>query len=795
MGRGLAGRLYGEIQNILEDERSSGNSELSIHEIVSMLRDRFSAYSRMKIGPLTKLVVSSLEKIEKKEGNEILSLGVAGASESEAQQDSSDNESKAIEHPDANILNNSLRSFYQVNNELMEEIQNIPEVDDESGKIVKEVIKSTPQSKRKRRFPRINEDSRHKKRVSGGSGNENDSFGSDRQVTSSIRYSDIGGLQDVMKEVREMVEPALLHPEIYKHLGVSAPVGLLLHGPPGTGKTILTHAVAGELGVKFIKVAAPEIVSGMSGESEAKLRNLFIEAMESAPCLLFLDEIDAITPKRENAGKEMERRIVAQLLNSMDDLGSSDSPVIVIGATNRPDALDPALRRAGRFEKEVIVGIPDEKGRQQILEVMAKKMKLEGDFDFVSLARRTPGFVGADLSSLTKEAASIAVQRVYEDVVRSALGDGKCVSDTLKDFREPLSDEQLAPLCIRMEDFEKALCRVQPSSKREGFATTPDVNWENIGALENLRKELNQSIVLPILAPEIYSSVGLSTPAGVLLFGPPGCGKTLVAKAIANQSRASFISVKGPELLNKFVGESERSVRQLFQRARASAPCIIFFDELDALCPKRGSGGSERGDSVSERVVNQLLTEMDGLEGRKSVFVVAATNRPDIIDPAMLRPGRLDKLCYVPLPDINGRHSILIAQTTRTPLSPDVDLLRIAADARTEGYSGADIASLVREASLIALDESIPNLSEALSDVDSLFANSGSKLLISNSEAIPTKVTMTHFLKALDKVRPSVSEKQRFKYDKLQHILCRSRAIVQDEEVAVQEESELVMKR
>jgi ribosome biogenesis ATPase len=373
----------------------------------------------------------------------------------------------------------------------------------------------------------------NKKRKSPGSGVEGKS-GSKQQKTSewssyvtkpNVSYEDVGGLEKTLQEIRELVEPALLHPEIFEHLGVSAPTGVLLHGPPGCGKTLLVHAIAGELNVNFLKVAAPEIVSGMSGESEAKVRSLFEEAIKSQPCLLFLDEIDAITPKRENAGKEMERRIVAQLLNSMDELAITRAAVIVVGATNRPDSLDSALRRSGRFEREVLVGIPDEAARSRILQKLSSKMRLEGEFDFDEIARTTPGFVGADLASLTKEAASIAVRRVYQEITDASSRSD--VSDKLKDMQEPLTEEQMAPLCVRMDDFIDAQKVIQPSSKREGFATIPDVSWEEIGGLETLQKQLHLSVVLPITSPKLFSSVGLSSPAGVLLFGPPGCGKTV----------------------------------------------------------------------------------------------------------------------------------------------------------------------------------------------------------------------------------------------------------------------------
>uniref|UniRef100_A0A8C2T5J7 Nuclear VCP like n=1 Tax=Coturnix japonica TaxID=93934 RepID=A0A8C2T5J7_COTJA len=493
------------------------------------------------------------------------------------------------------------------------------------------------------------------------------------------------------------------HPEVYLHLGVVPPRGFLLHGPPGCGKTLLAQAIAGELELPMLKVAATEMVSGVSGESEQKLRELFDQAVLNAPCVLFIDEIDAITPKREVASKDMERRIVAQLLTCLDDLNNAaaTAQVLVIGATNRPDSLDPALRRAGRFDREICLGIPDEAAREKILQTLCRKLKLPESFDFLHLAHLTPGYVGADLMALCREAAMCTVNRV---LIKTEKQQGKYMQaggnateesmgieteipvkeneelqrllDLLKE-QDPLPEEQLQKLCIEMNDFIVALSSVQPSAKREGFVTIPDVTWADIGALEDVREELTMAILAPVRNPEQFKALGLTTPAGVLLAGPPGCGKTLLAKAVANESGLNFISVKGPELLNMYVGESERAVRQVFQRARNSAPCVIFFDEVDALCPRR----SDRESGASVRVVNQLLTEMDGLENRQQVFIMAATNRPDIIDPAILRPGRLDKTLYVGLPPPEDRFAILKTITkdgTRPPLDADVNLEEIA---------------------------------------------------------------------------------------------------------------------
>ena len=529
---------------------------------------------------------------------------------------------------------------------------------------------------------------------------------------------------------------------------------------------MLANAIAGELQIPFLKVSAPEIVSGMSGESEAKIRNLFKDAIANAPSIIFIDEIDAILSKRDNASKEMEKRIVAQLLSCLDDLTlekTGGKPVIVIGATNRPDSLDLALRRAGRFDREISLGIPDEKARLQILHILAKKLKLEGgmeNFDFQTIAHNTPGYVGADLKALINESAVVAIHRIFSDVVfGSKLVPQTCemdevkrrtiVSEALRNMKEPLTEEQLASLSVTMDDFTKALKRVQPSAKREGFATVPNVTWEDIGALSEIREELRMAIMGPIKDPESYKRVGLSAPAGVLLYGPPGCGKTLLAKAISNDSGANFISIKGPELLNKFVGESERAVRQVFSRAAASSPCVIFFDEMDALCPKRDNESSSQS---SERVVNQLLTEMDGLESRGNVFVIAATNRPDMIDPAMLRPGRLDKLLYVKLPNEQERISVLNTIARKTPMASDVNLEEIAR--LCENFSGADLAALVREAATCCLKEA---LQKGEKNLESLI------------------VRRDHFKVALQKVPPSVSAKDLKIYDKIANSLRTSR--------------------
>lgn len=528
-----------------------------------------------------------------------------------------------------------------------------------------------------------------------------------------MSLADLGGLDDVIQSLGDLLILPMTRPQVFVSSNVQPPRGVLLHGPPGCGKTMIANAFAAELGVPFIPISAPSIVSGMSGESEKALREHFEEARRLAPCLIFIDEIDAITPKRESAQREMEKRIVAQLLTCMDDLAldkTDGKPVIVLAATNRPDSLDAALRRGGRFDKEINMTVPSEPVREQILRALTRKMRLADDLDFKTLAKRTPGFVGADLNDLVSTAGAAAIKR-YLELLKSNSGEEMDIEDLddlnpkVKELRRlinhaketPIGDETQTVL-VSNADFFTALPKIQPSSKREGFATIPDTTWADIGALGGIREELNTAIVEAIKSPELYANVGITAPTGVLLWGPPGCGKTLLAKAVANESRANFISVKGPELLNKFVGESERAVRQVFVRARSSVPCIIFFDELDALVPRRDDALSE----ASARVVNTLLTELDGLgSSRQGIYVIAATNRPDIIDPAMLRPGRLETLLYVSLPNPLERVEILQTLVRKLPIEFNEDMRRLAEEC--EGFSGADLGSLLRRAGYSAI--------------------------------------------------------------------------------------------
>ncbi|KAJ9473024.1 putative AAA domain-containing protein C16E9.10c [Diplonema papillatum] len=570
-------------------------------------------------------------------------------------------------------------------------------------------------------------------------------------TTPNSTLEDIGGVRKVLEQLNELVGFPLAHPELFTLLGTEPISGILIHGPPGTGKTRLCHALAHALGVPFFALNGPEVVSGVSGDSEARLRSLFNEAAAAAPALMLLDEVDAIAGKREDAGKAMEARIVSQLQTCMDDLGhhwkKTGKAVMVLAATNRPEVIEPALRRSGRFDREIGLGIPSLTDRIEILTVLTRGLRMAPDVDLRELGFLTPGFVGADLHAIVKEASMICMKHIRNVIVTTHMASTQASpteeSGVVKrvPIPEGLDIEEMA--FVSAEHFRVAVTRVQPSSMREGFSTIPDVEWADVGALEDIRSEMERWVQLPIRYPVLYKRMGLGQPAGLLLFGPPGCGKTLVAKAIAHEAAANFISVKGPELLNKYVGESERAVRMVFARGRASAPCVLFFDELDALAPRRGLDRSTPG---AERLVNQLLTEMDGVEGRDQVFVIAATNRVDMIDPAMLRPGRFDKVLYVPLPDKSQRESVLRTLCRKTPLHPDVDLRKIALDSRCTGLSGADLKGLVREA--------------AMSAVCKVFRSSSAT---ATEDAL---VTQEDFEFAVANVRASVSEEERAHYEK-----------------------------
>ncbi|WP_456468288.1 CDC48 family AAA ATPase, partial [Archaeoglobus sp.] len=485
-----------------------------------------------------------------------------------------------------------------------------------------------------------------------------------KRAVPDVTYEDIGGLKRELRLVREMIELPLKHPELFQRLGIDPPKGVLLYGPPGTGKTLIAKAVANEVDAHFITISGPEIMSKYYGESEQRLREIFEEAKENAPAIIFIDEIDSIAPKREEVTGEVERRVVAQLLALMDGL-EARGQVIVIGATNRPDSLDPALRRPGRFDREIEIGVPDKEGRKEILEIHTRKMPLAEDVDLEELAELTNGFVGADLEALCKEAAMHALRRVIPEIDIEA---------------EEIPAELIENLKVTREDFMEALKNIEPSAMREVLVEVPNVRWEDIGGLDHAKQELMEAVEWPLKYPDVFKAANIKPPRGILLFGPPGTGKTLLAKAVANESNANFISVKGPELLSKWVGESEKHVREMFRKARQVAPCVLFFDEIDSLAPRRGGIGDSH---VTERVVSQLLTELDGMEELKDVVVIAATNRPDMIDPALLRPGRIERHIYIPPPDKEARVEIFKIHLRGKPLADDVNIEELAE--RTEG--------------------------------------------------------------------------------------------------------------
>ncbi len=502
-----------------------------------------------------------------------------------------------------------------------------------------------------------------------------------------VSYEDIGGLRNEVVKVREMIELPMKHPELFDRLGIEAPKGVLLHGPPGTGKTLLAKAVASETNANFITISGPEIMGKYYGESEERLRQIFEEAEKNAPSIVFIDEIDSIAPKREEVTGEVEKRVVAQLLSLMDGM-TSRGKVVVIAATNRPDALDPALRRPGRFDREIEIGVPDQEGRLEVLQIHTRGMPLAEDVDLQKLASSTHGFVGADLQALAKEAAMRSLRRILPEIDLE---------------KQSVPAEILSKIIVTMTDFQGALTEVEPSAMREVLVEVPNVHWSDIGGLSEVKKELEESVEWPLKYRDVFEYAHTKPAKGILLYGPPGTGKTLLAKAIANESEANFISVKGPELLSKWVGESERSVREIFHKARQAAPSIIFMDELDSLVPTRGGGPSDS--QVTERVISQILTELDGLEELRDVVIIGATNRPDMIDPALLRPGRFDKLLYVPTPSLEARKEILSIHLKGKPLKKDISISGLAAS--TEGYSGADIQSVVDTAAMLAIREYI----------------------------------------------------------------------------------------
>ncbi|WP_338501943.1 CDC48 family AAA ATPase [Sphingomonas kaistensis] len=538
-----------------------------------------------------------------------------------------------------------------------------------------------------------------------------------------VTYDDLGGMRDTIDALREMVELPLRHPELFQRLGVDPPKGVLLHGPPGTGKTRLARAVANESDAQFFHIAGPEIMGSAYGESEKKLRELFEEAGQAAPSIIFIDEIDSIAPKRDQVSGEAEKRLVAQLLTLMDGLEPRQN-LVVIAATNRPEAIDEALRRPGRFDREIVVGVPDEAGRREILGIHTRGMPLAEGVDLDGLARRTYGFVGADLAALTREAALESVRRIMPEL---NLADGS------------IPTEVLDKLSVLTTDFDNALKRVQPSAMREVMVQVPTVGWDDVGGLDQAAAKLKEGIELPLKHAEAFKRLGIRPAKGFLLYGPPGTGKTLLAKAAARESEANFIAIKSSDLLSKWYGESEQQIARLFQRARQVAPTVIFIDEMDSLVPARGGGMGEP--QVTERVVNTILAEMDGLEELQGVVLIGATNRPNLIDPALLRPGRLDELVYVGPPDVAGRRRILAIHAKNMPLAADVDLEALAR--RTERFTGADLEDLTRRAGLTALRRDLSN----------------------------TEVTMADFEAALTETRASVTPEMLAEYERIQDTL------------------------
>lgn len=573
----------------------------------------------------------------------------------------------------------------------------------------------------------------------------------DEERADDVGYDDIGGCRKQLAQIRELVELPLRHPQLFKSVGVKPPRGVLMYGPPGSGKTLIARAVANETGAFFFLINGPEIMSKLAGESESNLRKAFEEAEKNAPAIIFIDEVDSIAPKREKTNGEVERRIVSQLLTLMDGL-KSRAHVVVIAATNRPNSIDPALRRFGRFDRELDIGVPDETGRLEILRIHTKNMKLDENVDLESIARETHGFVGADLAQLCTEAA---LQCIREKMDVIDLDD-----DTIE-------AEVLDSLAVTQAHFKFALGTSNPSALRETAVEVPNVTWDDIGGLTKVKQELQETVQYPVEHPEMFEKYGMSPSKGVLFYGPPGSGKTLLAKAIANECQANFISIKGPELLTMWFGESESNVREVFDKARQSAPCVLFFDELDSIARARGSSAGDAG-GAGDRVINQILTEIDGVGVKKNVFVIGATNRPDILDPAIMRPGRLDQLVYIPLPDEESRVQIFNAALKKSPVAEDVSLQKLAT--ALEGYSGADITEICQRACKLAIREAIFKEQEA------------EKRKLENPNAMDEEeedpvpfITRAHFEEAMQYARRSVTDADVRKYEMFAQKLQTSR--------------------
>ena len=614
----------------------------------------------------------------------------------------------------------------------------------------------------------------------------------DEERLDDVGYDDIGGVRKQLAQIRELVELPLRHPQLFKSIGVKPPRGILMFGPPGSGKTLIARAVANETGAFFFLINGPEIMSKLAGESESNLRKAFEEAEKNSPAIIFIDEIDAIAPKREKTQGEVERRIVSQLLTLMDGL-KSRAHVVVIGATNRPNSIDGALRRFGRFDREVDIGVPDENGRLEVLRIHTKNMKLHDDVDLEQLAKvrepartasarplcalarpldrslsrarplrrtarapgaqETHGYVGADVAALCTEAAMHTI-REKMDVI------------DLED--ETIDAEILDSMAVTHDHFKAALGASNPSALRETVVEVPNVTWDDVGGLEGVKRELQEVVQYPVEFPEKFEKFGMQPSKGVLFYGPPGCGKTMLAKAIANECQANFISIKGPELLTMWFGESEANVRELFDKARGAAPCVLFFDELDSIARARGSSSGDAG-GAGDRVINQILTEMDGMGSKKSVFIIGATNRPDIIDPAVLRPGRLDQLIYIPLPDEGSRSNILKAVLRKSPVASDVDLVYLARV--TQGFSGADLTEICQRAAKLAIRESIEKEIER----EKAIAAAGGDAAMTDDEDLVPEITRMHFEESMKHARRSVSDNDIRKYEMFSQTLQQSR--------------------
>lgn len=575
----------------------------------------------------------------------------------------------------------------------------------------------------------------------------------DEEALDGVGYDDVGGCRRQLAQIREMVELPIRHPELFKNIGIKPPRGILLYGPPGSGKTLIARAVANETGAFFFLINGPEIMSKMAGDSESNLRKAFAEAEKNAPAIIFIDEIDSIAPKRDKAQGEVEKRIVSQLLTLMDGM-KSRSQVIVMAATNRPNTIDPALRRFGRFDRELDIGVPDDIGRLEIIRIHTKNMKLSEDVDLERIAKDSHGFVGSDLAQLCTEAAM------------------QCIREKMSiiDWEDDTIDaDVLNAMYVTQEHFRESIAKTNPSALRETHVETPNVTWEDVGGLVDVKRELQELVQYPVEFPWKFEKYGMSPPKGVLFYGPPGCGKTLMAKAIATECQANFISIKGPELLTMWFGESEANVRDVFDKARAAAPCVLFFDELDSVARARGGHGDS---GASDRVINQILTEMDGMNVKKNVFIIGATNRPDVLDPAITRPGRLDQLIYIPLPDKASRSAIIRANFRKSPLAEDVDVEQIAA--ATHGFSGADLAGICQRACKMAIRESIMREIQI-----NKLREAGQ--LDENEEIDPVpEITRVHVEEAMRHARRSVSDADVRRYDMFKSSLQQSRTFGRD---------------